>query len=123
MRKKFSVVLGLLLIAALFISACSGSAPETQQQGPAEQAKEEAAPAEQPKEEAAPAEQAKEEAPAQAGAELSGELTMWVMPNGADPQAAIDAEIAAFNELYPNVSVSAEIVGWGDAYGRIQTAV
>ncbi len=123
MRKKFSVVLGLLLIAALFISACSGSAPETQQQAPAEQAKEEAAPAEQPKEEAAPAEQAKEEAPAQAGAELSGELTMWVMPNGADPQAAIDAEIAAFNELYPNVSVSAEIVGWGDAYGRIQTAV
>lgn len=56
-------------------------------------------------------------------AELSGDILIWVMPNGADPQAAIDAEIAEFNKLYPNVAVTAEIVGWGDAYGAIQTAV
>lgn len=55
--------------------------------------------------------------------ELSGSITIWTMPNGADPQAAIDAEVAAFNELYPNVEVTTQIVGWGDAYGQIQTAV
>jgi multiple sugar transport system substrate-binding protein len=53
----------------------------------------------------------------------SGSIEIWVMPNGADPQAAIDAEIAAFNELYPGIEVTAEIVGWGDAYSAIQTAV
>jgi multiple sugar transport system substrate-binding protein len=55
--------------------------------------------------------------------ELSGDVLIWTMPNGADPQAAIDAEIAEFNKLYPKVNVTAEIVGWGDAYGAIQTAV
>jgi multiple sugar transport system substrate-binding protein len=53
----------------------------------------------------------------------SGDVLIWVMPNGADPQAAIDAEIAAFEAEYPDVNVTAEIVGWGDAYGAIQTAV
>ena len=53
----------------------------------------------------------------------TGDITIWTMPNGADPQAAIDAEIAAFEALNPGVNVTAEIVGWGDAFGAIQTAV
>lgn len=56
-------------------------------------------------------------------AELSGDIVVWTMPNGADPQAAIDAEIAEFQKIYPNVSIATEIVGWGDAFGAIQTAV
>lgn len=50
-------------------------------------------------------------------------ITMWSMPNGPDPQAAIDAEIAAFMEEHPDIEVTAEIVDWGSAFGRIQTAV
>jgi multiple sugar transport system substrate-binding protein len=50
-------------------------------------------------------------------------LTMWVMPNGADPQKAIDTEIAAFNTAHPEITVKTEVIGWGDAYGKIQAAI
>ncbi len=51
------------------------------------------------------------------------EIMLWIMPNGADPQGAIDAELAEFVKENPNITVTTEVVGWGDAYGRIQTAV
>jgi multiple sugar transport system substrate-binding protein len=50
-------------------------------------------------------------------------LTVWVMPNGADPQKAIDTEIAAFNKVHPEITVKTEVIGWGDAYGKIQAAI
>ncbi len=50
-------------------------------------------------------------------------LSMWVMPNGADPQKAIDTEIAAFNQIHPDITIKTEMIGWGDAYGRIQAAI
>ena len=59
----------------------------------------------------------------QDGSKATGDITIWTMPNGADPQGAIDAEIAAFEAENPGVNVTAEIVGWGDAFGAIQTAV
>jgi len=111
MRKSLLALLSLLVVVSLFLTAC-GSAPTEEPVATEE-------PTEEPTEEATeePTEEATE-APAE-----EVELSIWVMPNGADPQAAIDAEIAAFNELYPNIKVTAEIVGWGDAYGRIQTAL
>jgi len=110
MRKSLLSLFSLLVISSLFLTAC-GSAPT---EAPTEEVMTEA-----------PTEAVEEatEAPTEAEPEAEPvELAMWVMPNGADPQGAIDAEIAAFNEMYPNINVTAEIVGWGDAYGRIQTA-
>jgi len=94
-RKSISRFLSVALLAIMLLSAC----------GPA------------------PAPTAVVPADTVPPASLTGDIKIWVMPNGADPQAAIDAEIAAFNQLYPDVKVTAEIVGWGDAYGLIQTAV
>jgi multiple sugar transport system substrate-binding protein len=97
-----------VLIVALLLAGCGPAATPTEE-APPEVVE---APTEEPEVVEAPT----EETP-------SGNITIWTMPNGADPQAAIDAEIAAFNELYPNITVTAEIVGWGDAYNAIQTAV
>lgn len=55
--------------------------------------------------------------------EITGDVTLWVMPNGPDPQAHIDAELLTFSAMYPNVNVTAEVVGWGDASTKITTAV
>jgi len=95
MRKSMLVV-SVLIVAAMLLGAC---------------AKPTVAPTE------APVADVATEAP------LSGELVLWIMPNGADPQAAIDAELAEFMALNPGVTVTTEVVGWGDAYSRIQTAV
>ncbi len=104
MRTSASFLASLLVIAAMVLAACGGAATPT------------AAPATE-----APAPTEPSPPPAEAPEPVS--ISIWVMPNGADPQAAIDAEIAAFQELYPHITVTAEIVGWGDAYGAIQTAV
>ncbi|MBN1811147.1 MAG: sugar ABC transporter substrate-binding protein [Anaerolineae bacterium] len=56
-------------------------------------------------------------------ADLAGSIAFWAMPNGADPAAAINAEIEAFSKAYPGVEITPEIVGWGDAFSSIQTAV
>ena len=56
-------------------------------------------------------------------ADLAGSIAFWTMPNGADPAAAINAEIEAFNETYPGDEITPETVGWGDAFSSIQTAV
>ncbi len=91
---KISLILAVLMLA---LAACTGGAPDT---GAGDTGGEDAEP------EAA-----------------SGDITLWLMPNGADPEGAIQAEIDAFNAVNPNVNVTFEVVGWGDAYGRIQTAV
>lgn len=98
MRKSMLCLLSVAALAAMLLSACGPATPTTV-----------------PPAASVP--------PATKAPTLSGDIKIWVMPNGADPQAAIDAEIAAFNKLYPDVKVTAEIVGWGDAYGLIQTAV
>jgi multiple sugar transport system substrate-binding protein len=56
-------------------------------------------------------------------AELAGSVSFWTMPNGADPDAAIAAEIDAFNATYAGVEITPTTVGWGDAFSAIQTAV
>jgi multiple sugar transport system substrate-binding protein len=103
-RKEFALHIGALLVIGAVLASCVTPTPEVV------------------KETVVVKETEVVQVTAEPG-ELSGEILIWTMPNGADPQAAIDAEIAAFNELYPNVSITAEIVGWGDAYGGIQTAV
>jgi multiple sugar transport system substrate-binding protein len=57
------------------------------------------------------------------GSDIEGEITFWHMPNGAEPEDAVAAEIAAFNELYPNITVNTEMIDWGSAFTRIQTAL
>ncbi len=49
-------------------------------------------------------------------------ITLWIMPNGPDPAGAIEAEIAAFEAMYPNINVEYEILDWGSAWTRITTA-
>ncbi|MBN1486989.1 MAG: extracellular solute-binding protein, partial [Anaerolineae bacterium] len=97
MRKSMLSLFSLLLVLSMLFTACSGSAPTEE-----------------------PVDAPTEEAPTSSE---TVEITIWTMPNGADPQGSIDAEIAEFNKIHPNIKVTAEIVGWGDAYGRIQTAV
>lgn len=115
MSKPIPVVVGLVIALSLVFTACAAPAPEVVKETvevPVEVEKEVEVPVEVPVE-------VEVTAPPP---ELTGDITIWTMPNGADPQAAIDAEIAEFNKLYPNVNVTAEIVGWGDAFGAIQTA-
>ncbi|MEN6436412.1 MAG: sugar ABC transporter substrate-binding protein [Anaerolineaceae bacterium] len=111
--KRFSVFCSVLLIMSMLLTSCAQKTPT---QAPATEAPATEAPAK------TEAPVATTEAPA-ATEELSGELVLWIMPNGADPQAAIDAELADFMTQYPNITVTTEVVGWGDAYSRIQTAV
>ena len=94
--RKLMIVVSVLIVAAMFLGAC----------------------AKQPT--AAPTAAAGDVA---TEAPLTGDVVLWIMPNGADPQAAIDAELAEFMALNPGVTVTTEVVGWGDAYSRIQTAV
>ncbi len=49
-------------------------------------------------------------------------LTLWIMPNGPNPAAAIEAEIAAFEAANPGIKVSYEVLDWGSAWTRITTA-
>src|SRR5688500_12244365 len=53
----------------------------------------------------------------------AAEVSIWFMPNGASPDEHLQVEIDAFNAENPNITIVPEQVGWGDAYGRIQTAV
>lgn len=89
----------LVVIAGLALSACGAPPP------------------------AAPTQAPQPAAPTSAPAQQPVTIKFWMMPNGPDPNAAIDAEIAAFNRLHPEIKVEYEVVGWGDAYTKIQTAV
>jgi multiple sugar transport system substrate-binding protein len=110
MKRSILTLLILLSVGAL-LAACQPAATQP--------------PATEPPAAVPPVEptQAPSEPIEQPAAPEPASISIWVMPNGADPQAAIDAEIAAFNEVYPHITVTATIVGWGDAYNAIQTAV
>ncbi|MBN1439257.1 MAG: extracellular solute-binding protein [Anaerolineales bacterium] len=103
MKKKILLVIGMLAVLSLMLAACApadtGSTVETKivQQTVVIDA------TPQP--------------------DISGDITIWVMPNGPDPQKHIDDELLTFQAMYPNIKVTAEVVGWGDAYTRITTAV
>ena len=101
--KRFTIILSILMALSMLLAACQPATPP-----PATEATEALAPA--------------TEAPTEAAA-TPVEFTLWIMPNGVDPQAAIDAELNDFMAANPNIKVDTEVVGWGDAYGRIQTAV
>ena len=105
--KRILTVCSIVLIAAFVLVACATPTATP-------------APTEAPATEAPTAAPVVTEAPAVAP--VSGELVLWIMPNGADPQAAIDDELAVFMAKNPDIKVTTEVVGWGDAYSRIQTA-
>ncbi len=115
MRKSLFFVLSLLVVFSMLLSACGNPTPEATPEPVVDETEE---PVIDETEEPVIDET---EEPVEEPEMV--EITIWTMPNGADPQAYIDREIAAFMEEYPNINVTAEIVGWGDAYGRIQTAV
>jgi multiple sugar transport system substrate-binding protein len=103
--KRISIIFSVMLVLGMVLSSC---------------AKPTAAPTEAPVVTEAPV---ATEAPVVTEAPAPAEIVLWIMPNGADPQAAIDAELADFMAQNPNIKVTTEVVGWGDAYSRIQTAV
>ncbi|HAP42685.1 MAG: ABC transporter substrate-binding protein [Spirochaetes bacterium GWD1_61_31] len=63
---------------------------------------------------------------ADAGADsrLGGEITFWLMPNAPDEthNPWLSAKAAAF-ERETGVKVNFEVVGWGDAWTKISTAI
>jgi multiple sugar transport system substrate-binding protein len=50
-------------------------------------------------------------------------VNFWYMPNGADPKGYFQAEADAFHAAHPNITVNGTLVGWGDAFSKIQTAL
>jgi multiple sugar transport system substrate-binding protein len=83
----------LLCATALVATACSGAEPESP-----------AAP-ENPE-------------------EVSGSVTMWYPPIGGDIERAYwDGQIEAFQEEYPDIDVSVEIIPWDSRSERLQTAI
>src|SRR5918912_4119309 len=58
-----------------------------------------------------------------AHAQTQTTFTFWYMPNGGDPAGAMQAEIDAFNQGHPEITVQAEQVDWGSALTRIRTAM
>src|SRR5438067_5614034 len=50
-------------------------------------------------------------------------LKLWCMPNGGDPPGAMQVEIDAFNQAYPEIAIDAQVVDWGSAFTRIQTGI
>jgi multiple sugar transport system substrate-binding protein len=114
MRKNIVLIISLLVTVGLLLSACGNPATPTAESEPP--AAQNPPAANQPA-----AEPTKPPAPPASSSPVS--FSIWTMPNGADPQGYIDAEIAEYVATHPDVSITAEIVGWGDAYGRIQTAV
>jgi multiple sugar transport system substrate-binding protein len=102
MNKKLLSILGLLAILSLLLVSCGTATPATSD-----------------------TQVVKETVVVDATAQpdLTGDVTIWIMPNGPTPQELIDAELLTFSAMYPNVNVSAEVVGWGDAFTKITTAV
>ncbi len=103
MKRYLMVILSLVVVFSMVLTACGKPTEE---------------PTEVVQPTAVPTAETKPTTPPAGGVELK----MWIMPNGSDPQGMIDAELAAFMELNPDIKVTAEVVGWGDAYGKIQTA-
>jgi multiple sugar transport system substrate-binding protein len=118
MRQPAFALLSLFVAASLVLAACSPTpaAPGASATQPAQATTGAGEPT-------AAAQPTAESQPTTAGQPGAKTIRLWVMPNGADPDAAIQAEIAAFTAANPDIAVEYEIVGWGDAYGRIQTAV
>lgn len=50
-------------------------------------------------------------------------IKFWYMPNGGDPDGAVQTEIAAFNQVHPEISVDAQAVDWGSALTRITAGI
>jgi multiple sugar transport system substrate-binding protein len=102
MNKKLLSILGLLAILSLLLVSCGTATTAT----PDTQVVKETVVVD-----------------ATAQPDLTGDVTIWIMPNGPTPQELIDAELLTFQAMYPNVNVTAEVVGWGDAFTKITTAV
>ncbi|KAB8145140.1 extracellular solute-binding protein [Chloroflexia bacterium SDU3-3] len=50
-------------------------------------------------------------------------ITMWFMPNGAQPLAFMQAEVEAFVKANPDIGVDYQLVDWGTGFTQIQTAL
>ncbi len=128
MQRSFRGSLALLLCLTLLLSACganeTGSTATSATGGNAAQAEPTKAPAntEAPAATAAPAAtEAPTEAPDSNTAAVT--LKLWHMPNGAAPAEAMQKEIDAFEAANPGIKVEPEMLDWGAAFQRIQTAV
>lgn len=62
--------------------------------------------------------------PADAGAELRGDLTVWIMdPDNPEARVTIDATGAAFEAEHEGVTIDVEYVPRPDAYDRFVTGI
>jgi multiple sugar transport system substrate-binding protein len=111
--RKFMLFVSIVVVFSMLLSACAPAATATSAPKPTDAPKATAVPTKVPT--AVPT-----EVPTEVPAPV--EIHMWIMPNGSDPQGMIDVELAAFMAANPDIIVTAEVVGWGDAYGKIQTA-
>ncbi|HEY1011293.1 MAG TPA: extracellular solute-binding protein, partial [Herpetosiphonaceae bacterium] len=50
-------------------------------------------------------------------------ITIWFMPNGAQPLQFMANEVEAFVKANPDIGVDYQLVDWGNAFTQIQTAL
>jgi len=50
------------------------------------------------------------------------EIHFWYMPNGPEPERSMAAEVASFQEVHPNIKVTATLLDWSQALIRLSTA-
>ncbi|NOK61387.1 MAG: extracellular solute-binding protein [Chloroflexi bacterium AL-W] len=53
----------------------------------------------------------------------SQQITMWFMPNGAQPLQFMKKEADAFAEANPDIGIDYQLVDWGNAFTQIQTSL
>ena len=107
-------LLALLLVGAMSLSlvACGGGANE-----PAAQESSVAVESEAPAESEAAGTEA-------VGTDLAADITLWTYPVGNwGDAAAVEALIAGFNEVYPNINVTVELLDYANGDDQVNTAI
>ena len=53
----------------------------------------------------------------------SGTVTMWTFPVTGNDEAMFKDLVAAFNEIYPDITVDVQVLPWNGRYEKMLTAV
>jgi multiple sugar transport system substrate-binding protein len=59
---------------------------------------------------------------AEAAAEPSKDLKIWIMPNTPKPQEDMDSLLSAFRTSHPDLTVTVSVLDWSSAWTKITTA-
>lgn len=132
MLKRITPFLTLIAICALLLAACGGSptadTPDTDQETDSAASSDDATT--DNADEAATEEEAATDTDTSATTgktsnydTASQQITMWFMPNGAQPLQFLKEEADAFAAANPDIGIDYQLVDWGNAFTQIQTSL